>query len=145
MSSTQIGAGTLTNSEMESLANVVESIGEDSPLSRLLNVVIEAQRQGANLTVISSADEYSPQQAAEILQMSRPHLRSFMKSGALAYHMVGSHHRIRHEDLMDFVARREQAAKDVAEALASGDELSAQAIEEVAPLSEAARKELETL
>jgi excisionase family DNA binding protein len=48
--------------------------------------------------------------------VSRPHLLKFMDNGELAFYRVGNRRRIRMEDLLDFIARRERAKATVASA-----------------------------
>lgn len=139
MERVEIDTTQLSDADVQALTDAAATTEEGSPLRLLLNAVIEARRQGASLTLLPGSNTYSPQEAADILGMSRPHLRGFMRSGALPYRMVGSHHRIDHGDLMGFAARREQTASDMAAALAAG------ARPHPIPLSEEARRELDAL
>lgn len=50
--------------------------------------------------------ELTTVQAADILNVSRPHLIKQIEAGALPHHMVGTHRRLR---LLDVLAYRDQA------------------------------------
>lgn len=66
-----------------------------------------AKRQGIALTPLHS--ELTTSQAAEILGVSRPHLITLLDTGALPHHKVGSHRRIRREDVMTYKQEFEEA------------------------------------
>ena len=68
---------------------------------------------------IGPYDRYlSSQEAAELLNVSRPYLYTLLEQNQIPYIMVGTHRRIRFEDLMDYKRRRDsqrhQALNDLA-------------------------------
>lgn len=103
----------------EDRRRIAEFIGEneDSPVSILLRRLMTATEVGIDVTMLSNDTEVTPNQAAELLKMSRPHLLTFMKRGLLPFHKVGTHNRIKMSDLLDFMNRREEGAAIVANAL----------------------------
>ena len=65
--------------------------------------------------MISPEQELSAQEAAGRLGVSRPYLMNLLRKGLIAYRMVGTHHRIRVEDLLAYQraqAPRRRAAID---------------------------------
>lgn len=78
-------------------------------------------------TVISLVphDHYlSSQEAAEILNVSRPFLYTLLEQGQIPYTMVGTHRRIRVEDLMEYKHKRDrQRRQALSELVAVSQEL----------------------
>ena len=104
-----------------------------------LQNVLAATARGADIGLVAEDAELTPNQAAEILKMSRPHLLSFMDRGDLAFHRVGSHRRIKMADLREFMAAREAGAEIVANAMSRSGSTSGHA------LSSAEQDELDSL
>lgn len=104
---------------------------EASPLSVFLQNVLAATARGADIGLVAEDAELTPNQAAEILKMSRPHLLSFMDRGDLAFHRVGSHRRIKMADLRDFMAAREAGAEIVANAISRSGSTSGRALSSI--------------
>jgi len=73
----------------------------------------------AGAVVLPVVEALTTTQAASALGLSRPTLMKLIDSGELAHVMVGTHHRVPAQALVDFQrarrARREQAAKALAE------------------------------
>ena len=63
---------------------------QDSPLSVFLQNVLAATARGADIGLVADDAELSPNQAAELLKMSRPHLLSFSESSWLHVRPVRS-------------------------------------------------------
>jgi excisionase family DNA binding protein len=55
---------------------------------------VDARAGGKEVIATLGGDEMSPNEAADILGMSRPQVRKLMDDGAIQYRMVGTHHRI---------------------------------------------------
>ncbi|TDB90795.1 DNA-binding protein [Actinomadura sp. KC216] len=84
----------------------------------LLAFILIQAAQGRGVNVMPLKAELTTQQAADILNVSRPYLIGLLEDGKIPYRLVGRHRRIRYEDLLDYQRR------DDAERRAAADELS---------------------
>ncbi len=62
--------------------------------------------------------ELNSQQAADRLNVSRPHLAKMLEEGALPFTKTGRHRRIRFSDLIAFKQRRDEESHEAMNALA---------------------------
>ena len=65
-------------------------------------------RAGNGASVVPVHAELTTAEAAELLHISRPHLVKQLEAGAIPFHRVGTHRRLR---LADVIAYREQEAR----------------------------------
>jgi len=77
--------------------------------------------EGKSIALMPTDAEISTQQAAEILNVSRPHVIKLLEKGDIPYKKVGSHRRILLQDILEYEAifkkkRRKQLNKLAAEA-----------------------------
>ena len=87
---------------------------------RLLVDVLTQMSQGNAVTLIPIHAELTTQEAADLLNVSRPYLIKQIEAGDIPHHKIGRHRRIRFDDLMVYKDRM-----DIARSLAL-DELVAQ-------------------
>ncbi|GIK64303.1 MAG: hypothetical protein BroJett018_20970 [Chloroflexota bacterium] len=81
----------------------------------LLLEILQAMAAGRGVTIIPQNAELTTVQAAEILNVSRPFLIKLLENGAIPYHKVGTHRRVRMEDVMHYkeaINREREAALD---------------------------------
>lgn len=85
---------------------------------RLLVDILAELAEGNAVKVVPVHAELTTQEAADMLNVSRPHLVKLLEEGALPFHRAGKHRRVRFADLMQFKAQRDQASQDAMAALA---------------------------
>jgi excisionase family DNA binding protein len=87
--------------------------------AELVARVVDARARGQQILVTRGNAEVTPNEAAELLGMSRPQVRKLMDQGVLDFRKVGSHHRIRVSSIQAFLdaerPRRRAALDDLAD------------------------------
>ena len=89
--------------------------------ARLLAHILTQMASGNAVTLIPIHAELTTQEAADLLNVSRPHLIKLIESGQINFHKVGTHRRIKFTDLENYRAKFEQERQKAM------DELAAQA------------------
>lgn len=83
----------------------------------LLADILSYVAQGQGVSVIPAHAELTTQQAADILNVSRPFLIGLLESGEIEYRKVGRHRRVRAESLHSYMhddnGRRAEAADEL--------------------------------
>lgn len=90
----------------------------------LLVKILTEMAQGNAMTLIPLHAELTTQEAANLLNISRPHLNKLLEAGVLPHHKVGTHRRVRFHDLEAYREEREKEREN------SLSELAKQAQEE---------------
>lgn len=78
----------------------------------LLLGMLRMKAIGLSVALTPLHSELTTSQAADIINVSRPYLIKLLEAGEIPYHKVGSHRRIRREDVMTYKQkqRRERVA-----------------------------------
>ena len=107
--------------------DLIEALGEvgdqdalviPRPTAIMFAQILDLLAQGRGVQIIPKEVELSTQQAASLLNVSRPYLISLLESGKIPFRKVGRHRRITFEDLMDYKRRDDQERRTAADDLA---------------------------
>ena len=93
----------------------------DPALSRLLVQLLGHLEKGDGVTFVPISKQLTTQQAADILNVSRPFLIKLLGRGEIAFDTVGRHRRIREQDLFAYKRKREAERAAAMEELLAGD------------------------
>lgn len=112
-------------SYQDQVLTIIEKPGQQANIAltpALTNVLIDLLRhlgRGDAVTIIPVSQMLTTQQAADILNVSRPHLISLLEKETIPFVLTGRHRRIKAEDLFDYKRARDtiraKALDDLAE------------------------------
>ncbi len=68
----------------------------------LLITILSNMSEGKSITIIPTDSEVSTQQAADMLNVSRPHLIKLLENNTIPFKKVGSHRRVLLRDLLSY-------------------------------------------
>jgi excisionase family DNA binding protein len=83
----------------------------------LLARILAHMAAGQAVSVVPSHAELTTQQAADLLNVSRPFLIGLLDAEQIEYRRVGKHRRVRADSLMDYKRKDDQHRRDVADEL----------------------------
>ena len=89
---------------------------------RLLVNILEEMARGNAVTIIPVHAELTTQQAADMLNISRPSLIQLLEEKKLEYRRVGTHRRVGYEGLLKYKRQQETARRRVLAELAAYDQ-----------------------
>jgi excisionase family DNA binding protein len=84
----------------------------------LLRDILTEMAQGNAVTIVPTHAELTTQAAADILNVSRPHLIKLLEEERIPFTRTGTHRRIRYQDLMAYKAERDRKSREAMEELA---------------------------
>lgn len=84
---------------------------------KLLKSIIGSMAEGKSIALMPTDAEITTQQAAEILNVSRPHVIKLLEKGDIPFKKVGSHRRILLQDLLDYEVKFKNKRRKLLNAL----------------------------
>ena len=115
----------LTSHPGDDLVEVLGEIGDDDALvipratAVMFAQILDLLGQGRGVQIMPKEAELTTQQAADMLNVSRPYLIGLLESGKIPFRKVGRHRRITFEALLDYKRQddleRRAAADDLAD------------------------------
>lgn len=85
----------------------------------LLRDLLVEMAQGNAVTIVPTHAELTTQEAANILNVSRPHLIQLLEDGVMPFSRTGTHRRIRYQDLMVYRDQRNMDSESTLDELVS--------------------------
>lgn len=99
------------------VADGAEAIVIPKSVLELLVRVLGSLSAGEGITVVPAHAELTTQQAADLLNVSRPYLVKLLSDGLIDYRTVGTHRRVRAQSLVEFMKADDVRRRDVASEL----------------------------
>ncbi|MEH1836331.1 MAG: helix-turn-helix domain-containing protein [Nostoc sp.] len=100
---------------------LVTANGEEMTITdsvfRVLRQVVQAMALGKNVSIVTHNPELTTQQAADLLNVSRPYLIKLLEQCELPYIMVGTHRRVKFEDLRKYKQQRDTKRRQLLDEL----------------------------
>lgn len=88
------------------------------PAAELLRQILSAMAAGVPVSVIPAHAELTTQQAADLLNVSRPHVIKLLEQGEIEYRLVGTHRRVLASSVRAFKESSERSQTAAADDLA---------------------------
>jgi excisionase family DNA binding protein len=85
---------------------------------RLFADMLGSLAEGKAVAIVRKDLDVTTQEAAMFLNVSRPYLVHLLEEGKIAYHKVGTHRRIRFEDVVQYKEERQKISQDALQKLA---------------------------
>ncbi len=102
----------LTNeSELKVLKDLLPNLQNSQSLLNLFLEIIDYFEKNKKIALLCEENYLTTPEAANILEISRPHLYSLMDSNKIPFSKFGTHRRIRLEDLLEYKKNRENSRK----------------------------------
>lgn len=87
-------------------------------VTKILAKTLSYIAKGKTVVVTSEPTEFSTQQAADFLKVSRPFLVKLLETGEIPFRKVGKHRRVRFEDIISYKQKIDEKRLKVLEKLA---------------------------
>jgi excisionase family DNA binding protein len=88
-----------------------KSVQLPASLRALLLQAVQDLAGGKAISLVASEKELTTQQAADMLNISRPYLITLLERGELPFHKTGSHRRVPLAALLEYKRRRDEGRR----------------------------------
>ncbi|CUI18134.1 conserved hypothetical protein (plasmid) [Candidatus Protochlamydia naegleriophila] len=99
------------------IENSESSITLPFSVVKLLVGILSEMAEGNAVTLIPIHAELTTQEAANLLNVSRPYLIKLLKKGEIPFHFVGTHRRVLFTDLKEFKEKSDKTSQQALEEL----------------------------
>lgn len=107
--------------QMLAAGREVAALDLPEPAVKLLREVLDAMASGRAVAVVPVDTEITTQEAAYLINVSRPFVVSLVEKGVLPARMVGNQRRLRLEDVLAYKAQARDKALDAMREIAAID------------------------
>jgi excisionase family DNA binding protein len=84
----------------------------------LLLRILDGMQQGKAISIVPVMQDLTTQQAAALLRVSRPFFVKLLESGALPFHLTGTHRRVYLKDLLTYKEHRDNERREALDQMA---------------------------
>ena len=84
----------------------------------LLLRILDGMQQGKAISIVPVMQDLTTQQAAALLGVSRPFFVKLLESGALPFHLTGTHRRVYLNDLLAYKEQRDRERREALDQMA---------------------------
>lgn len=115
----------LRTAEDSQSIRIIDQAGEHETVKvptaafRLLIDILSEMAQGNAISIIPVHAELTTQQAADMLNVSRPYLIKLLDSGNIPFHRVGTHRRVCYRDLVAYKSKTDDNRYNILKELAA--------------------------
>ena len=96
-----------------------QAVDLPAPAAELLLEILDNMATGSAVAVLPRDAELTTQQAADFLNVSRPYLVGLLEAGTVPFHKVGTHRRVRFDDLRRYKDAMDSARREALDELAA--------------------------
>lgn len=120
----------LSDKERASIVHFLETVSGDASdfttrhthempheLKQLLNQVFQAIKNQQPISISALPQEITTTTAAAMLNVSRPTVMKYIRNGRLSARMVGTHHRLKSQNVLELLEELKQEQRDAVFAL----------------------------